>query len=129
VVLLHERVAVRRLDAPDAEHDRALDTEVLLDAAEERLVFLCLFLAGDDAPVRDPTIEVLPELLVELGLIVDRLEAGFVRAQAVHGTVVCFGADAAGERLGAETRNPFREVLGGERQRRGSEQGRRSGQR
>ena len=51
MMLLHDRIAEGQLDAPDAEHDRALDAEVLFDAGEQRRILLRLLLAGDDAPV------------------------------------------------------------------------------
>ena len=79
MVFLHKRIAIGRFDAPDAEHDRALDAEIPFDAGKQRRKFLGLLLAGDDAPVGDPAVEILPELLVEFGLIADRLKPGGVR--------------------------------------------------
>src|SRR5436853_91399 len=66
VVLLHDRIAERRLDAPQAEDDSALDAEILLDPREQRRVGLRALLSGLNAPVGDAAVEILPELLVEL---------------------------------------------------------------
>src|SRR5690348_15644011 len=46
LVLLHLRVAVCGLDAPYSEHHAALDSHILLDAAEQAGIFLGLLLAG-----------------------------------------------------------------------------------
>src|SRR5262249_32695400 len=46
VVFLHVRIAEGRFDAPESEHDPAVDPVVLLDAGQERGVFLRLLLAG-----------------------------------------------------------------------------------
>ena len=82
MVLLHHRIAERGLDAPQTEDDGALDAEILLDAREQRRVSPGAFLPGLDAPVGDTAIEVLPELLVELGLAADFGEDGGVGLQA-----------------------------------------------
>ena len=66
------------LDAPDAEHDRGRNAVILLDAREQRRIFLGDLAAGDDAPVGDAAIEILPELLAEFGLVADFLEPGHV---------------------------------------------------
>ena len=74
MVLLDVRIAEGRFDAPEPEHDPAVDPVVLLDAGKERRIFLRLLLAGRDAPVGDAAIEVLPNLLVEFGLGADELK-------------------------------------------------------
>src|SRR4029077_241147 len=68
---------------------------------------------SDHAPI-----EILPELLVEFGLIADRLKAGGVGAQPAHDAVVCVSADAAAKRLGAERSDPLGKIAGSARPRR-----------
>ena len=63
MVLLHQRIAEGGLDAPQRQQRAALDAEILLDPREQRLVLPQRFLAGDDAPVRDAAVDVLPDLL------------------------------------------------------------------
>jgi hypothetical protein len=65
---------------------------------------------SDHAPI-----EILPELLVEFGLIADRLKAGGVGAQPAHDAVVCVSADAAAKRLGAERSDPLGKIAGSAR--------------
>ena len=68
MVLLHLRIAIGGLDPPQRQQRAALDAKIMLDPREQRLVLPQRLLAGDDAPVRHPAIDVLPELLVEFGL-------------------------------------------------------------
>ena len=56
----------------------ALDAEIFFDAGKQRRVLLGFLPAGDDAPVGDAAVEVLPELFVEFGLVADRLKPGHV---------------------------------------------------
>ena len=46
-----------------------VDAVILLDAGKQRRIFLRLLLAGGDAPVGDAAVEILPDLLLELGLV------------------------------------------------------------
>src|SRR4029077_6997385 len=107
----------------------ALDAEVLFDAGEQRRILLRLLLAGNDAPVGHAPIEILPDLLVEFGLIADRLKAGGVGAQPAHDAVVCVSADAAAKRLGAERSDPMGKIAGSARPRRAGREGRSGGKR
>ena len=65
MILLHDRIAERRLDAPEAEQRAALDVVVLFNAVKERGIFLRLLLALADAPVGDAAVKVLPDLFAE----------------------------------------------------------------
>ena len=84
MIAMHNRVAVGRLDSPEAEHDRGRDPEFLLDPRQERRVLLQHLLAGDDAPVGDATVEVLPELLTELRLVAKLVEHTHVGLEPVR---------------------------------------------
>ena len=79
---------------------------------------------SDHAPI-----EILPELLVEFGLIAGRLKAGGVGAQPAHDAVVCVSADAAAKRLGAERSDPLGKIAGSARLRRAGREGRSGGKR
>ena len=68
MVLLHQRIAERALDAPQREQRAALDAEIALDACEQRRVITQGFLAGDDAPVGHAAIDIFPEMFVEFRL-------------------------------------------------------------
>jgi len=63
MILLHQGIAERGFDAPQRQQCAAFDAEILFDPREQRFVLLQRFLAGDDAPVRDAAIDVLPDLL------------------------------------------------------------------
>ena len=84
MVLLHQGIAVSGFDAPQRQQRAALDPKILFDPRKQRLVLLQRFLAGDDAPVRDAAIDVLPDLLVELRLLLHLLEHGHIRLDAAH---------------------------------------------
>ena len=84
VVLLHQRIAEGGFDAPQRQQRAALDAEILLDPREHRLVLPQRLLAGDDAPVRDAAVDVLPDLLVEFRLIPHLLEHGHVGLDVAH---------------------------------------------
>jgi hypothetical protein len=84
MILLHVGIAIRGFDAPESEHYRARHAVVLLDTAEERGLLLRLFLAGRDAPVGDAPVEILPDLLVKLGLVAHLRENGVVGREPVH---------------------------------------------
>ena len=113
MVLLHDRIAERRLDAPESEDDAAFDAEVLLDAREQRCVSLGAILPSLDAPVGDAAIDVLPELLVELGLATDLCEDAGVGLQAAHHTRIGRVRNAARKRTWAEGLDPLRKWLSG----------------
>src|SRR5712691_12242860 len=110
VVLLDVRVAEGRFDAPQPEHHRAFDPVVLLDAGEQRRVFLRLLLAGDDAPVGDAAVEILPELLVEFGLRAVELKYRRVRLDVAHHPRVGGVGNATRARSGAKTLDPLLEL-------------------
>ena len=69
MVPLHLRVAIGGFDAPQRQQCAALDAEIMFDPRKQRLVLSQRFLAGDDAPVRYPSVDVLPDLLVEFRLV------------------------------------------------------------
>ena len=58
-------------DAPDRQHGVAVDAVFGLDLGEQRRKFLGACLAGDNPPVGDPAVDILPECLVEFGLRAD----------------------------------------------------------
>src|SRR5262249_27962475 len=96
-----------RFDAPQPEHHRALDAVVLLDAGKQRRVFLRLLLAGDDAPIGNAAIEILPEFLVEFGLrAVERKDRGVGLDVAHHPRVGGVGY-ATRARWGAKALDPL----------------------
>ena len=107
VVLLHVRIAEGRFDAPEPEHDPAVDPVVLLDAGKERRVFLRLLLAGRDAPVGDAAIEILPELFVEFGLEAIELKNCCIRSDTAHNPRVCSVGYATRARPCAKRRDPL----------------------
>ena len=82
-------------------------------ANSERVVLRAL-LAGLDAPVGDAAVDVLPELLVELGLAADFREYGRVGLQAAHHARVGRVGNALRERTRAECLDPLRERLRGD---------------
>src|ERR1041385_9321337 len=100
MVLLHDRIAECRFDAPEPENDGAFDAEILLDAREERRVSLGALLTGLDAPVGDAAVDVLPELLIEFWLIADFAEHGCVGLEPAHHAGVGRIRYALGERAG-----------------------------
>ena len=110
MVLLHQGIAERGLDAPQRQQRAALDAKILLDPREQRLVFFQRFLAGDDAPVGDAAIDVLPDLLVELGLLLHLLEHGHVRFDAAHHARIGRLRDALRQRPRAKTVAPLIEA-------------------
>ena len=97
MALLHQRIAVCGFDAPEREQRAALDAEILLDAIEQRRIPLQCHLAVDDAPVGNATVDVLPDLLGELGLIADLLEHAHVRLDVAHRPVPGCFRNAFGE--------------------------------
>src|SRR3984893_12945851 len=107
VILLDIRIAEGGLDSPQPEHDRALDPEVLLDAGEQRRVFLRLLLAGNDAPIGDAAIEILPELLAEFGLRTVELKYRRVWLDAGHHPRVGRVGNATRAGPGAKSRDPL----------------------
>jgi hypothetical protein len=106
VIFLDGRIAERGLDPPHAEHERRLDTKIFFDAGEERRVLLGLLLAGRDLPVGGGAIEILPELLIELRLIMDRLQPGGVRLNPAHDARVRIVRDAVRDGLRAKRLDP-----------------------
>ena len=117
MVLLHQRIAIGGFDTPQRQQRAALDAEILLDPRKQRLVLLQRFLAGDDAPVRDAAIDVLPDLLVEFRLLLHLLEHGHVRLDAAHHAGPGRVRDALGQRPRAKAVAPLIEAGrgGGER--------------
>ena len=87
MVLLHQGIAVGGFDAPQRQQRAALDAEILFDPRKQRFILPQRFLAGDDAPVRDAAIDVLPDLLVEFRLLLHLLEHGHVRLDVAHHAV------------------------------------------
>ena len=84
MVLLHQGIAIGGLDAPQRQQRAALDAKILFDPRKQRLVLPERFLARDDAPVRGAAIDVLPDLLVELRLLLHLPEHGHVGLDAAH---------------------------------------------
>ena len=115
MVLLHQRIAIGGLDAPQRQQRAALDAEILLDPREQRLVLPQRFLAGDDAPVGDAAIDVLPDLLVELRLLLHLLEHGHVRLDAAHHAGPGRVRDAFCQCAGAKTRRAIGRSRAGRR--------------
>ncbi len=75
--------------------------------ANRRRVFFRLLPAGDDAPVGDAAVEILPELFVEFGLVADGLEPGHVGLYPDHDARVGLVGDATRFGLGAERADPL----------------------
>ena len=125
MVLLHQRIAIGGFDAPQRQQRAALDAEILFDPREQRLVLPQRFLAGDDAPVRDAAVDVLPDLLVEFRLLLHLLEHGHVRLDAAHHAGLGRLRNALGQRAGAKAVAPLVEAGrgGGKRGERMREQG------
>src|SRR5262245_44638158 len=107
MVLLHQRITERGLDAPQREQGAALDAKILLDPVEQRSVLLQRDLAVDDAPVRHTAVDVLPGLLRELRLTADLLEHAHVRLDAAHRPIPGRLRNAPGERALAKTVAPL----------------------
>ena len=72
MVLLHLRIAIGGFHAPQRQQRAALGAEIMFDPGEQCLMLPQGFLACDDAPVGDAAVDVLPDLLVEFGLALDR---------------------------------------------------------
>src|ERR1700727_3858798 len=72
------------MSRPQSRRGAALDAEVWLYPGEQRLVFPERRAAVDDAPVRDPAIDILPEFFVELRLVSEFPEDGHIRLDAAH---------------------------------------------
>ena len=127
MVLLHQRIAIGGLDAPQRQQRAALDAEILFDPREQRLVLSQRFLAGDDAPVRDAAVDVLPDLLVEFRLLLHLLEHGHVGLDAAHHAGLGRVRNALCQRAGAKTVAPLVEAGrgGGERRQGSARAGRR----
>ena len=77
-------VAIGRLHAPKAQHDGAADAIVVLDALQKSGIFARTFLPGDDPPVRDAPVEILPHLFLEFGLLAVEFVDGEVGFQRGH---------------------------------------------
>ena len=110
VVLLHQRIAKGGFDAPQREQRAALDAEILFDPRKQRLVLLQGFLAGDDAPVGDAAIDVLPDLFVEFRLVPHLPEHGHVRLDMPHRAVPGRLRNALCQRTGAKIIAPLVEA-------------------
>jgi hypothetical protein len=63
-----DHLAEARLHAPQRQHDVAVDAVIVFNAGQQRGMLLRPRLAGDDPPVRNAAVEVLPQLFVELRL-------------------------------------------------------------
>jgi len=105
--------AVVRLDAPDRGDDVAVDAVLLLDLVEHRLV-----LGEDVAAVRDARIvyqdvEIVPERLGELRLLVDQVHDAQVGRQAARKLVEARARDVALGGLRPQTFNAGFESGGG----------------
>ena len=112
VVLLHQGIAERGLDAPQRQQGAALDAEILFDPREQRFVLLQRRLAVDDAPVGHATIDVLPGLLGELRLARELLEHAGVGLHVRHRPVPTRLRNALGKRAGMKMLAPGIEALG-----------------
>ena len=110
VVLLHQRIAIGGLDPPQSQQRTALDAEIALDACEQRLVVFQRDLAVDDAPVGDAAVDVLPDLLMEFGLVAHLLEHAHVGFDPRHRALPGRGRDALGHCACAKTLTPFLEA-------------------
>ena len=110
MVLLHQRIAIGGLHAPQRQQRAALDAKILFDPREQRLVLPQRLLAIDDAPVGDAAVDVLPDLLVELRLPLHLFEHGHVRLDAAHHAGVGRIRDAFGQRAGAKRVAPLVEA-------------------
>src|SRR5205823_6838890 len=86
MVLLHERIAEGGFDTPQRQQRAAFDAVILFDARKQGFILLQRFLAGDDAPVRYPAVDVLPDLLVEFRLVAHLLEHRHIGLDAAHYT-------------------------------------------
>ena len=74
----------RRIRRPTAPAGCRAQRRIQIDPGKQRLVVSQRFFAGDDAPVRDAAIDVLPGLLVEFGLVLHLLEHRHVRFEVAH---------------------------------------------
>jgi hypothetical protein len=79
-----DHLAVARLDPPQRQHGVAIDAVFALDAREQRRKFLGARLAGDDAPVGDAAIDILPQRFAEFGLGADLGVDGGIGLDAIH---------------------------------------------
>ena len=84
MVLLDQWIAECALDTPQRQQRAALDAEVPLDAGEQRAMLAQRFLSRADAPVRDATIDVLPEFFLELRLVAHLREHAHVGLDPAH---------------------------------------------
>ena len=98
MVLLNQGIAEGGFDTPQRQQRAALDAVIPFDPCKQRFVLLERFPAGDDAPVRDAAIDVLPDLLVEFGLLLYLPEHGHVRLDASHHPCIGRVRDALGQR-------------------------------
>ena len=110
MVLLHQRIAIGGLDAPQRQQRAALDAKILFDPGEQRVVLAQRFLAGGDAPVRGAAVDVLPDLLVEFRLLRHLLEHGHVGLDAAHHAGVGRVRNALCQGAGAKTVAPLVEA-------------------
>src|ERR1700692_5123819 len=107
MVFFHDGIAECRLDAPDPEHEGGLDAKILFDAGKKPRVLLRFFFTGGNVPVGGGAVEILPELLVEFGLIADRFKSRGVRMYPAHDACVGFLRDAARRGLRAKRGDPL----------------------
>src|ERR1700748_2254881 len=82
----------------------------MLDPREQRLVLSQRLLAGDDAPVRNAAVDVLPDLFVEFRLVAHLLEHGHVRRDVGHRAVPGRLRNAFCQRAAAEMLTPLIEA-------------------
>ena len=112
MVLLDQGIAEGGFDAPQRQQRAALDAEFLFDPCKQRFVFLQRLLAGDDAPVRDAAIDVLPDLFVEFRLVPHLLEHGHVGFDAAHHACISRVRNALRQRARTKAITPLVEARG-----------------
>ena len=113
MILLDDWIAERGLDAPHAEHETRLDSEIAFDVGKQLRVLLRLLPAGCDLPVRSCAIEILPELDGKFGPGAADFKTGRVGLYRAHDARVDLIRDAVRERLGAKRGDPLIERRAG----------------
>ena len=111
-------LAVIGLDAPDCHDGVPVDAELLFDVRQHRGPLLELGAAFGDALLVHQHGEVIPDRLLELRLVVHRVEHGLVGLDARQRLLESLCANAAVGRLGAHVAQARVEIRGGRRPRR-----------
>src|ERR1700755_123942 len=95
------------LASPQRQQSAPFDAKILFDAREQCSVLLKRDPAVNDAPVGNPTVDVLPSLLLEFRLLAHLRENAHVGLKVTHHARVRVARDTGGDGAGAKSVPPL----------------------